>query len=134
LTLTEASLSAITIPGVGKSDEVYALINNLKLGANVRGLRVFVNHPDLSIDTPNTDPHFVSTIAFLDHSGHNGDNAGKQLPSAIVRLTPTLKKLHGLERLKIGEISVQLIPIPVEGVIMDKVEGVSPGSVEIVIL
>lgn len=133
LTLTEASLNAITTNGVGKNDEVYALINNIKLGANVRGLRVFVNHPDLSIDTPNTDPHFVSTIAFLDHSGH-GDNDEKQLPSAIVRLTSTLKRLHGLERLKIGEISVQLIPIPVPGVILDTVEGVAPGSVEIVIL
>ncbi len=133
MSLTESSLNAVTTPADGKVEEVFALIDDIALGDNVRGFRVFVNHPELSIETPDTDPHYVETIGFLDHSGH-GDDANKHLPSVLVNLTATLKRLRGFDRLKAGEISVQLIPIPVSGVIIDSVGQVVPGSIEIVVL
>jgi tyrosinase len=134
MNLTESSMTALTAPSDGKVEEVYALIGDIALGDNVRGIRVFVNHPELSIETPDTDPHYVKTIAFLDHSRHGDDNANKQLPSVLVNLTATLKRLRGFDRLKVGEISVQLIPIPVDGVIIDNVGQVVPDTLEIVVL
>ena len=52
----------------------------------------------------------------------------------LVNLTTTLKRLYGFRRLKPGEISIQLIPIPASGIGLESVGTVLPASVEIVVV
>lgn len=137
MSLNESSFEAVTAPKEGKVEEVYVFIGDMKLGDDVKGVRVFVDHPDLSVATPDTDPHYVTTIGFLNHWAHSGDDANTDAEKTLsvhVNLTSTLKRLNELSRLKVGEINVQLIPIPEEGVMIDLVGPVVPGSIDIVVL
>ena len=62
-----------------RKTEVYALIKNIAFGENVKGVRVFVDRPDLTIDVPNSDRHYVRSFTFLNHdAGHA--NAGAATP------------------------------------------------------
>jgi hypothetical protein len=54
------------------------------------------------------------------------------LPSALVKLTYTLQRLYGFRQLRAGEITVQFIPVPKPGVVLDNVGNVVPASVEII--
>ena len=77
-TLTDATLRSVAAPALAaRKTEVYALIKNIAFGENVKGVRVFVDRPDLTIDVPNSDPHYVRSFTFLNHdAGHA--NAGAQ--------------------------------------------------------
>jgi tyrosinase len=140
--LSNDTLKSLTAPAPGnRALEVYAQIRDIVLGENVRAIRVFVNRPDLSPEVPNTDPHYVTTLSFLDHNSamtpgavHAVAEDPHKLPSAIVNLTDTLRRLYGFRRLQAGEITVQLIPVPRSGVLLENVGKVVPASVEIVIL
>jgi tyrosinase len=125
-----------------KPIKVYLLVRDIAIGTGVTSVRVFVNRPNVTTDVPDTDPHYVTTFSFLDHmvgSGEAGNHKTskaphKQLPSALVNLTETLQRLYGFRRLKAGEISVELIPVPARGVILENVGKVVPASIEIVVL
>jgi tyrosinase len=143
VTLPNDAFKSMIAPAAGaRSAEVYALIRDIAMGEGVRAVRVFVNRPDLSPDVPDTDPHYVTTFSFLDHGsgmanegGHNAaEGAHKQLPSTIVNLTDTLHRLYGYRRLQTGEITVQLIPVPASGLLLEKVGKVVPASIDIVAL
>ena len=103
---------------------------------------MFVDRPDLTIDVPNSDPHYVRSFTFLNHDAghanagaHNAAGAGgKRTESVLVNLTTTLKRLYGFRRLKPGEISIQLIPIPASGIGLESVGTVVPALVEIVVV
>lgn len=119
-----------------RSREVFALISNITMGEGVRSVRVFVNSKNLSTDVRDTDPHYVTTLSFLDHewSTAHGEGNHKELPSALVNLTDTLKRLSGYKRLDGDHITLQLIPVPDSGVIPDHVGKVEAASIEIVAL
>ncbi len=139
--MSEAAVKSLGAPAPGGGGtEVYALIRNIVIGEHVTGIRIFVNRPDVTPSVPNTDPHYVTTVAFLSHEGgHAGAGAHggahqKKLPSTIVNLTDTLRRLYGFRRLKAGTLTLQLIPVPAAGVALQTVGKVVPGSVEIVVL
>lgn len=118
------------------SAEVFALIKDIQVDADVEGLRVFVNAENISADTPNSDPHFVEHIGFLKHGGDNAQHEGhgKVPPSVLVDLTATLRNLYKLGLIKDDKISVHLIPVLRPGAEPLKDTGVSPAVVEIAIL
>ncbi|UXI69014.1 tyrosinase family protein [Tahibacter amnicola] len=110
--------------------EVFALIKDMQATPNIEGVRVFVNAENLTASTPDTDPHFVTEIAFLKH-GKGGHH--KAPPSALVDLTPALRKLGQQGALKDDTVSVHLLPILREGTKANG-EQVVPASVEIAVL
>ena len=120
-------------PETKQPSEVVALISQLQIGDNVRAVRVFVNLDAANLDVPETDPHFVTTLSFLHHSG-GGDGAHahhKSLPSTIVDLTETLQNLSKANGLSGDHVTVQLVPVPAPGVPAGAVGKVVPASIEI---
>lgn len=118
----------------GHPTEVVALISDIQVPDNVGAIRVFVNHPSVSLDVPETDPHFVTTVAFLHHGSGGGEGHHKALPSTIVDLTDTLRGLSKSKRLTDDNVTVQLVPVPMPGVAPTAVTPVIPASVEIAFL
>jgi tyrosinase len=114
--------------------EVVALISDIQVPDNVGAIRVFVNHPAVSLDVPETDPHFVTTVAFLHHGSGGGEGHHKALPSTIVDLTETLRGLSQAKRLTDDNVTVQLVPVAMPGVEPTAVTPVIPASVEIAFL
>jgi hypothetical protein len=55
------------------------------------------------------------------------------MPNVIVDLTTTIEKLRGMKRLETDEISIQLVPVPVQGVLLERVGKVEASSIEIVV-
>lgn len=114
--------------------DVVAILSDIKVGANVRSIRVFVNRPTVGPDVPDTDPHFVTTISFLAHGKGEHAGHGKSLPSTIVNLTETLQNLAKSKALPNDKVSVQLVPVPEPGAAPGSVGGVTPGAIEIAII
>lgn len=113
--------------------DVVAILSEIRMGANVRAFRVFVNFDKASLDVPETDPHYVTTVSFLSHG--KGDHAGhKSLPSTMVHLTETLQNLSKANGLPNDKISVQLVPVPAPGAAPGSVGTVTPGAIEIAII
>jgi tyrosinase len=133
--LKRETLKAIAGAGAAaparRKPEVVALITDIMIGNDVQAIRVFLNHPNLSDDVPDTDPHYVTTLAFLaDAPGtHHGSR-----PSAIVNLTDTIKALAKSNVLTDDKLTVQLLPVPVEGVPLEAVGTVVPATVEIAVI
>jgi Protein of unknown function (DUF_B2219) len=74
---------------------------------------VFLNHPNPTGSTPDTDPHFVGTYAMFglkDHQAAHG-NVNVQVP-----LTRTIAQLRQANLLTGGPLKVQLVPVAVRGV------------------
>jgi len=125
---------AVEPPPRARPKELVALISDIQVPENVGAIRVFVNHPAVSHDVPDTDPHFVTTIAFLHHGSGDGEGHHKALPSTIVDLTETLRGLSRSKRLSDDNVTVQLVPVPLPGVAPTAVAPVVPASVEIAVL
>jgi tyrosinase len=121
-------------PTAGRPSEVVALISDMQVPDNVSAVRVFVNRPSVSLDVPETDPHFVTTIAFLHHGGRGGGGHHKAAPSTIVDLTDTLRGLSRSKALSDDNVTVQLLPVPMPGVAAGAIKAVTPRSVEIAFL
>ena len=129
--LRSSTTKSMTDKSSGKrAPEIFALIKGIMLGENIHSIQVFVNHENLSLSVEETDPHFVTTLGFLEHA----KDSHKAMPSVIVNLTAALNKLAELKLLNNDKISVHLIPIPDSGVIVNKVGTVNVESVEIVAL
>lgn len=80
-------------------------------------VRVFLNAPQLSPDTPDTDQHFVGSFAVLEHGA-----APHALPSFVLDLTDTIQRLYGPGQHQDQEIHLQLVPVGAG-------EGGKPGTV-----
>lgn len=95
-------------------------------------LRVFVNLPDVSENTPTTDPHYVTTIGFFlpseTHGGHD------MRPSAAVDLTAALRRINAASPLESDQVTVQLVPVPREEGAAASAVAVTPAEVELVIV
>lgn len=117
--------------------QVRAVLNNVTITPGTLSVRVFVNHPDLKATTADSDPHFVTTVSFLQHGhaaqpGHEAH--GKALPSTMVDLTEALKRLGKLNKIKSNTVSVQLIPVGSDGVPGQAGAAVTAESIDIVVL
>lgn len=130
-------------PGEEESQpEVFAVIRDISLGDYCRAVRVFLNHPDPSLDVPTTDPHFVTTFSFLAHKGahgamvkvHDASGGGHKDSNVLIDLTDALRRLSGFGMIQPGEVKVQLVPMPTPGVILEATGTVTAGSIEIVVL
>ena len=106
--------------------QVYAIVRDLDPNTpDTTELRVFVNCDYLSQDTPISDPHYVATIGFFGaFEGHRS--------SALVNLTPALRRLSDDGVLKTDEVVVQLLPVRLETEI--PAGSVEAGEVELVII
>lgn len=114
--------------------DVVAILSDIRMSANVRAFRVFVNRDNVGPDVPDTDPHFVTTVSFLAHGkGEHGEH-GKSLPSTIINLTETLQNLAKAEALPNDKVTVQLVPVPQPGVAAGSAGEVTPASIEIAII
>ena len=131
-----AVLQSVVAPPVANTAprEVVAIISEIKIGDNVRAIRVFVNRETVNQDVPDTDPHYVTTLSFLSHGKGGAHAQHKSLPSTIVDLTETLQNLSNAKRLSGDNITVQLLPVPAPGVPAAAVGDVVPASIEIAII
>lgn len=76
-------------------------------------VRVFVNKPDASAETPLGDPHYAGSFAFFfDESAHqHGSEAPTSKPGYIVEIGETLRRLNSAGSLPTDQVSIQLIPV-----------------------
>ena len=111
--IAPASAAALESAGMAPRS-VLALIRQMApTDSENTKLRVFVNLPDVTENTPTTDPHYVTTIGFFlpseTHGGH------EMRPSAAVDLTAALRRINAENPLVSDQITVQLVPVPREG-------------------
>ncbi|AMP74617.1 tyrosinase family protein [Ralstonia solanacearum] len=111
----------------GKTTEVVALIKNIRMSENVISIRVFVNLPDASLDVPETNPHYVTTLSFLTHAVGHDHHA---LPSTMVDLTDTLKTLN----IRDDNFSINLVAVPKPGVAVESSGSVTAESIEVAVI
>lgn len=96
--------------------------------------RVFVNCDYLSVDTPTSDPHYVTSFGFF--GGPHGEHGGSDgRVSLVIDLTPALRALSRLNRIASDDIRVQILPVPVPGRPADAVPApFLPGRVDLAIV
>lgn len=104
-----------------------ALIKNIRMSENVISIRVFVNLPDASLDVPETNPHYVTTLSFLTHAVGHDHHA---LPSTMVNLTDTLKTLN----VRDDNFSINLVAVPKPGVAVESSGSVTAESIEVAVI
>jgi len=74
-------------------------------------VRVFVNHPDASADTPISDPHYAGSFAFF--SDAHIEHGGNMQPGYLVDITETVRTLKNAGALTATDkINVQLVMAP----------------------
>lgn len=106
-----------------KAPRVMAILEDIPAPVDpATSVRVFLNKPDLGVETPITDPHYVTSFSFFDHKGDHGSHdhgrhGGSAPPagsSVEIDLSTTLARLQKLELLRGGELAVQLVAIAPE--------------------
>jgi tyrosinase len=90
-------------------------------------VRVFVNMPNATAETPATDPHYAGGFTFFGTGQHGGHDGGTH--SYMIDLTPTL---IALKEQATDKIDLRLVALPIEGVSSEGFE-VKVGSIEIAI-
>jgi tyrosinase len=84
-------------------------------------VRVFLNKPDVSGDTPIDDPHYAGSFGFFfDESAMKGHDQAGGAPAApltgfLIDATPTLQKLNQAGSLPASPMQVSLVPVPHAG-------------------
>jgi len=71
-------------------------------------VRVFLDKPDASVDTPPEDPHFVGSFAFFQHAGTDHDHGGGNF---VLDVGDVLKRLN----IEGGTIELSLVLAPFPG-------------------
>jgi tyrosinase len=76
-------------------------------------IRVFVNKPDASAETPLEDPHYAGSFAFFfdESAHHHGSEPSTSKPGYIVEVGETLRRLNSAGSLPTDQVSIQLIPV-----------------------
>jgi tyrosinase len=78
-------------------------------------VRVFINLPNATADTPTTDPHYAGSFGFFGTT-EPADSGHKHQPKFLVNITNALQRLKSTQQLKDGTpISVQLVPVAFHG-------------------
>ena len=89
----------------------------------------------LDADVPDSDPHYVTTLSFLRHKMGGGGMHHMKLPSTIIDLTDTLRRLSLTEGPSSADkITVQLLPVLEPGASNGAVGEVTPASIEIALV
>jgi tyrosinase len=82
-------------------------------------VRVFINRPDATAETPISDPHYAGSFGFFnDEKAPHARHAEHAGPSTfVVDATPTIQRLRAMDRIRSGgEVSVQIVAVPMPGV------------------
>jgi tyrosinase len=105
------------VVGGDGEERVLLSVGNIELpSTNDFFVRVFLNKPDATSDTPFEDIHFAGSFAFFHDPSAAGHHHGAHKQSYFVDLTPAIRRLKQSGELKEGEaLSVQLVPSPIEG-------------------
>jgi tyrosinase len=81
-------------------------------------VRVFLNKPDASAQTPIEDPHYAGSFAFFFDEKMKAEPGmamtGRPKAGYLVDVTPTLRKLGQAGSLGGGQLEVTLVPVPYE--------------------
>lgn len=81
-------------------------------------VRVFLNKPDASGETPIDDPHYAGSFAFFfDESAMKNHQGATEMPGRpktgfLVDVRPTLTRLSQGGSLSLGEVAVSFVPVP----------------------
>jgi len=81
-------------------------------------VRVFLNKPDVSGDTPIDDPHYAGSFGFFfDESAMKGHDTAAGTPAApltgfLVDVSETLQKLNQAGSLSSNHVQVSMVPVP----------------------
>ena len=127
-----AAASALEAAGMAPR-RVYAFIRDmLPTDSENTQLRVFVNLPDATENTPTSDPHYVTTIGFFGPTEIPGGHA--MHPSVAVNLTPALRQIGSTTPLESDQITVQLVPVPRADGAAASAISVTPGAIELAIV
>lgn len=113
------TLDRLGAPAVAtRPAQIIARIGGLDLTSAARSLlvNVFVNRPEADPETPSTDPHYVTTFGLFGLAAHGGGHHGHDGEIEIlVEVGETLRRLAALGLVEGGAVSIQLVPVPVEG-------------------
>lgn len=123
----ETPESALPLAAEGTAAEDVAEDGGPKVLAFVRGVEppedqqvtvnVFLNCPYLTAETPVSDPHFVGDFTFFGAHEHEDGTEGEHdmKQSFAFDLTDTVDRLRALEPDLEERLTVQLMPVPLEG-------------------
>ncbi|QDG76684.1 tyrosinase family protein [Labrenzia sp. PHM005] len=119
--------------------QVIAILRDVPApAADTAEYRVFVNCDYLSLEVPDTDPHYVTTFGFFglagDHAGHGHGGTAKEPSSYLVNLTGALQRLARRGQVTGDDIVVQVLAYPRQGVSPQDAAPIVPGSVEVAIV
>jgi tyrosinase len=103
-----ANGAAAGVPG----GRVFTVLENIKAAkGNATTVNVFLNHPNPTADTPETDPHFVGTFGLFglqSHAAHEGLTVQVELSETVVRLRQANRALG-------KQFDLQLVPVEAQG-------------------
>jgi tyrosinase len=123
----ETPESSLPLAAEGALAENGAKDSGPKVLAFVRGVEppvdqqvtvnVFLNCPYLTAETPVSDPHFVGDFTFFGVHEHEDGAEGEHdmTKSFAFDLTETINQLRALEPDLESQLTVQLMPVPLEG-------------------
>jgi len=78
-------------------------------------VNVFLNCPYLSAETPVSDPHHVGSFTFFGVHEHAAEGDHDMKKSFAFELTETVDRLRALEPDLESRLTVQLMPVALEG-------------------
>lgn len=80
-------------------------------------VRVFVNRPDATAGTPTADPHYAGSFGFFNDPKmpHPGGHEAHESAAFLVDATATIRRLRAMDRVRGGDVTVQLVAIPMPG-------------------
>jgi hypothetical protein len=109
---TAARPAADTAPATLPDGRIFSILENIKTsGANTVRVNVFLNHPNPTAATPESDPHFVGTFGLFglrSHATHGG-------ASLQLELTRTIANLRRANVAVGKQLDIQLIPVAGQG-------------------
>lgn len=82
------------------------------------GLRVYVNRPDVSLETPVEDPHYVGSVTFFPQEGAHGRAGGHHSGGTtfLFDLADTVRELGRSRRFEpAAPVQVQILPVALDG-------------------
>ncbi|MHC2282125.1 tyrosinase [Bradyrhizobium diazoefficiens] len=91
--------------------------------------RVFLDRPDVTAQTPVTDPGYVGSFGVFVHGEHAGHGGGDVNPSFALDLTGAMQRVNANGQPPSGKIGLQFIPVPI--LPNGPVGTIRPGAVEI---
>jgi len=100
-------------------EHVFASVEYAKLPAHSDfAVRVFLNLPEATRDTPMSDAHYAGSFAFFGTAmkdEHAVMGTHHHAPQFLVNLTAALQRLQQRQELRGGALSVQLVAVPFTG-------------------